>query len=458
MVAAIALLLPLSCNKDTFFDDDLASDQEITFRAEDGGNNLSMPVVTPYGSLPAAIPGAGIATSWSDDTYPTSADPEYYVWVQKDPANTWRASTYKAGGSIITDYVDWGDNLEVKAWGTNSVIRVEVALFEAIAENDYTHEGSDAGEPEDDSDDNLEKGYKMYHVYGNGVDEVWGTDKGAIDPNALPDPSVAPAWATVYGQNARLVIQKIDDDADAEVSGLSWTGTEWTGFELDGVPYEAKLGFSAEVNVKGRVIYGYNWQEKRPLGLYRITFYADGIEYDESSQVVLLSEVEEEVTTAEDEGGESPNVPGLGVIDHEKNITYLDVRITKENNGGGGNGKPDNPGGGGDKPDNPGKGGGKPDNPGNGGGNGPGGKNATTTDNVSTATSTNTGGYYSNRPAYNYKPKTNKSTNTTDKNTNSNGKYDTGTKGSKATPSFDNNQDKNDTGKGKTSKPKGRRG
>jgi hypothetical protein len=159
--------------------------------------------------------------------------------------------------------------------------------------------------------------------------------------------------ATVYSHCARLTIQKLtverNNPALADliwIPAVGWTeSSAYTGINLINPPifnsavYEAQDGpgyYSAEINVKGRVIYGYTWDvnhlndqivnQGTAAGSYRITF-----SFDDYGTVVhqafftnatqILVPVEEVTTTESSEGG------AVAVVDPANNLTYIDINI-----------------------------------------------------------------------------------------------------------------------------------
>ncbi|MCB0055274.1 MAG: hypothetical protein KDE24_37615, partial [Caldilinea sp.] len=106
--------------------------------------------------------------------------------------------------------------------------------------------------------------------------------------------------------------------------------------------------YSAEINVKGRIIFGYTWNVRQlndplpsgPAGDYRLTFsfdqtcgavnlntgFVEGV-----TEIVVPVETEDVAAAAEptDEGG------GTAVLDFADNLTYMDVRILERGGGGG---------------------------------------------------------------------------------------------------------------------------
>ena len=402
-VLLATLTIAWSCQKDDFLKEaDPLADQNVTFRAKPGeesaGNNLSFPVIWAegYSILPAAtggitgangftvqnqsLPGVGtqavvvnpgvtnLTGEWwywwgviqgSENEpdiplvcFPNPADESSCIdgsdpdpgwvkaYVQKDPNNTWQATSIDAGGDppVEVDWIDWGDNLESVDWNTRSKVRTEVVLYKNNPGEDWTE-------------------YEMRHVSGWGINEVHGL---AVDQDGtvLEGPGTQ---ATVYTHCARMRIQKIIDPEE-----IAWSEVlrEWTG-EIkdpifDGAVYEAGDGpgfYSAEVNVKGRVIYGYTWDVRKlqdpdePTGLYRITFMLDDNcgTFSARNATLVNAQIqlpEEEVEASEDDdGGDTGG--GVAEIIQDQELTYIDVRIEDgKGKTGGGNGNSGGKGGG----------------------------------------------------------------------------------------------------------------
>jgi hypothetical protein len=179
-----------------------------------------------------------------------------WFYEQKTEA-TWQAA-WQDGSAINPVEVtrlDWGDSLLSQTWSVRSKIRVEVALYR----------------------DNSEylQGYAMNHLYGEGTTEVWGTaDKsllGAAEPSKDPM-MLPPIEQTVYSNCARITV--------SEITGRDGTVTR----EIFSYPVYEKYGvtgpggFSGEVNVGGKLIYGFNWDPRAhdlPPGWYRVEFSLD---------------------------------------------------------------------------------------------------------------------------------------------------------------------------------------
>ncbi len=425
----ISVLLPMAliflawnCQKDEFTKVRSNDDPvQVTYRAKPGGetagNNLSFPVIWAEGetlslrevdpTVPEDEPYVLQGEFWyywdaGDGTVETCpSDPEnpdlcedgstpgpgaLKAYVQKDPDNQWQAQNDIATQQpVYVDSIDWGDNLESVAWYTKSQVRAEVVLYKMLS-------GSDPYYP-------IMREYEMQFLYGLGIDEVHGvaTDETGKPYNSIDHPNRGlGTQATVFSPCSRFMIQKLmlpresmDNDQLEFIPSVGWTEIDPT-LNLINDPifnmavHEAEDGpgyYNAEVNVKGKVIYGYTWNVRKlndPTGIdglvdpvagdYRLTF-----SFDEGCPTVALntslehagiirpSEEEEEaaILAEEDDGGSSEGgYPQMYDYD-EGTLTYVDVRILDSKSG-------SNKGGG--------KGGGNSGNNDNGGGKG-GGKN-----------------------------------------------------------------------------------
>lgn len=287
------------------------------------------------------------------------------AYVQKDKNNIWQAwnglaataGVSNAVGGVDVDWIDWGDNLESVDWYTRSQVRTEVVLFE------------DLPAPL------LE--YEMRHTSGWGIDEVHG-----MATDLAMTPLLGPGTrATVYSHCARLTIQKLlvsrDDPRLTEliwVPGEGWTEPEGYATNLinphifNGSVHEGGDGpgyYTAEINVKGRIIFGYTWNvrtlnDTTPLegstistaaGDYRLTFSLDqqcGTAtlkthfVEGTTQIVVPIEEEEAVSIAAEDDGAGAT-PVLVPADFDENgavvggnLSYIDVHILARTGGGGG--------------------------------------------------------------------------------------------------------------------------
>jgi hypothetical protein len=253
---------------------------------ETAGNCLSWPVIFVDGSVDLrGDPGEEKAVLLGEYRLEDPEDPGSERWyLQQDEFNAWQAESHtwnaEPDGILTiseTDDIVWGDNLYARAWTTHSMVRVETVLS---------------------ADFNLMDEFEMKYLEGEGPTEMQGTN-GKTKKSSYP---------TVFTPNAWLTIQRWEPESE----NLTWDPENklWIGAEDPIV----SGGYSAEINVKGKVIFGYNWFVQRTAdpddgtGLYRITMWLE-----EGSDAVIDSE------------------DGLG-------LSYVDVPITDAAAGGGGGG------------------------------------------------------------------------------------------------------------------------
>ncbi len=265
------------------------------------GNNLSFPVIWSDG-VTKALRGDSGAPVFAGESTVVDGVSWYH---QQDPLNEWQAESGDWSSSLVdVSWVDWGDNL-AKSWSLTSQVRVETTLYQDLATPML--------------------GYEMQLLFGKGTSEMWGTNGETYDSTQ----------ATVYSGCARLTIQKLLDGAET----LAWDGAtgEWTGDVGQTIFNRAVWqttdgpgGYSAEINIPGKVIYGYVWNVRNAndgAGLYRITYSLDGVSCPVTINTVfdttrIMAAVES--TTAVPAG---EPVANLEVLDRADNLTYVDVPI-----------------------------------------------------------------------------------------------------------------------------------
>jgi len=243
------------------------------------GNNLSVPVIFAEG---IGLTGANVLSGTTrlyantglrptlaleplayaelsaNDALPfwysgNDADPggSYDVFWQKT-ANTWQAEWEGRPGGNTHVLVDWGDNLRSASLRTTSVIRVEHVLVA----NDAT----------------LLLGFPHDTVVNpSSANELQGIFEDGNESDAV---SMTPS---VYSSRARLTIQKLAAQGGA-VTFTYFNEAAYDWFNNDGAG-----GYGAELNVGGRVVYGYVWDMKKVVmppgvekdGWWRITFTLD---------------------------------------------------------------------------------------------------------------------------------------------------------------------------------------
>ena len=292
---------------------------------ETAGNNLSFPVIWGEGSLPLR---GSFGVVELGGAY-TPIDGVSWYW-QRDSSNSWQAESkawIDGQGLLPVSWIDWGDNLESQDWKATSKVRVETVLYKDL--DGIAHP--------------IMTGYEMLYLFGSGQTEMWGSTGNPYDATQ----------ATVYSDHARLTIQRINpelglswDPVSGEWFGAGVFSTDFNGGCWDGV--DGPGGYSAEINLPGKVIYGFNWDvlaiSGGIAGTYRITFSLDAkhgtgnlqTDFDAATQI-KLSETQEETAVllakAAGGGGGRPPAGGKAIIDPDKNITWIDVKIKA---GGGG--------------------------------------------------------------------------------------------------------------------------
>jgi len=291
---------------------------------ESFGNNLSLPVIWAE-NMGLDLRGDALQATLAGPYWMDELGVKWYY--QQEELNFWQAESAVGGeGGVDVSWIDWGDNLEAQIWTTRSIVRTEVVLYKDLA--------------------TPMTGYEMAYLWGEGIEEVWATN----------GTQYASDQATVFSWLARYTVQKLADGVvpyveDAEgvpVSvipsadlGLTWNPTthQWDGpvgmtiynsavWEAEGVDgRELSEIYSAELNVPGKVIYGWNWNVKRNAdgaGYYRITFSLDPMVEDPTKTQVDCNAFFTEGATQI-----LPGNPGGGIpqIDFENNLTYIDLKI-----------------------------------------------------------------------------------------------------------------------------------
>lgn len=220
------------------------------------GNCLSMPVVFAEGhgltgEDPAVFsglrgtPGVEYFVEPYDatliDGYPVYRNPSINEWQAGwADGTTW-------GGEIPVE-IDWADNMTRQTWTERSKVRVEVVLFAAV--DPILHPLT---------------GYNMYSLGGTQLDEIFVTNTTKY----------IATLATVYSNVARLKIEKLDVQGGVPIAVI-YDSPVYERYFVDG----PSAAYSAEVNMGGKCIYGYNWDVRDvPLvnksGWYRLTFSLD---------------------------------------------------------------------------------------------------------------------------------------------------------------------------------------
>lgn len=244
------------------------------------GNNLSVPVIfsegrgitglnvlngttkvfantglRPTAALDAAalaqLSAAGTLPFWYTGNTPAPYAATPGVFWQKS-SNTWQAQWDARTSGVTPVIVDWGDNLKRGEFPVNAVIRVEHVLLA----NDGTSM----------------LGYPMDIV----VNPSSPTEQQGILADGGQTATVALS-PTVFSDRARLKLQKLN------AKGGTPTFTYFDKAVYQGFGVDGPGKYAAEINVGGRLLFGYVWQMRNvqmPAGItkdgwWRITFMLD---------------------------------------------------------------------------------------------------------------------------------------------------------------------------------------
>ena len=285
------------------------------------------------------------------------AVPVERIYWQKNPNNTWQAGYSSVGSNTLSvSFIDWGDNLESKSWPPQA-LRVETNTFSALP--DFVLETEIA--------DNPAVRFDVWHVSGQGTDELWGvhaTDEDPSVPYVVLDNSGNIYWpyAVNVSSAARLNIAKLETGASAcpatatgatqspftDASNLSWDSSKsaWTD-----APYSRDFLYGAELNIKGSYIYGYNWDLRSEIvppdvnkaGWWRLTFYTPNHSIDfntwepPTASVDTLAAPANPVNVGEiSAAAETGLLLYVPQVDTTNQMTYLDICITSTGGGGSG--------------------------------------------------------------------------------------------------------------------------
>lgn len=313
-------------------------------------NNLSVPVI--FTGAPLPLNGTMLQYSFGGEFWygwvdpltleQLACDPEvagcppagvelFRIYLQQDPLNVWQAEHADLAGPWNVDFVDWSDNLESQVWSTSSVVRVEVVPY-AFLPNML--------------------GFEMWWASGKGTDEMWGAK--ATNPVAEGDPAPAPPttyyplYGTIHTANAVLTIQKLQAGSGSQAappaaSAFVWdVGTrQWLAADpltmfTPATPAGYPAALTAELNIGGKVMFGYNWQLRRltmPAGVTKDGWWR--LTYSTTDNAVVFTgstQLGPPVAAAVSEEGGTPLF--TPVVDLLHNITYIDVYISASKGGG----------------------------------------------------------------------------------------------------------------------------
>lgn len=231
-------------------------------------------------------------------------------------------------GARLANYVDWGDSLESQIWWDTATIRVETTPY------------ADLTIPQ--------TGLTMWHVYGKGTTELWGARASSSgDPDDQPS-----NYAILHTGAARLNISKISGPVVDCASSVNTGGGIWnpsTNTWSASVYTLYNGAYTAELNIQGKYVYGYNWALRRDFvpaeytktGWWRLTFYTDGdvISFNSTTAITPPPPPIPPVVAV---AAESETTQFTPVVDVADSLSYIDICVRGSKGGGGikGGGKP----------------------------------------------------------------------------------------------------------------------
>jgi hypothetical protein len=291
------------------------------------------------------------------------------IYWQKNTANVWQGgfNSVAAPGKLPVEYIDWGDNLESKTWPVQ-VLRVETNTFSTLPE-------VAAFGP------NARTRFDMWHVFGQGTNELWGVHATHSDPPAAyfylnAENELNWPFGVNVSPTARLNISKLEKGSSmcpATGTGKSQQTLYNPVWSIDpvtktghwaAVPFETDMLYGAELNIKGSYVYGYNWNLRsmntgsvdKP-GWWRLTFYTpdDSIDFSwwqpsnidlgdtfappvdpSTTPIVDPGDLTALIDAKAEEGGDTGLPLYVPQVNTQYNLTYLDICIKSGNAGGGG--------------------------------------------------------------------------------------------------------------------------
>jgi hypothetical protein len=279
----------------------------------------------------------------------------YRIYKQKVSTQRWNSETipYTAGGDAPVALIDWGDALESRTSSATSVVRVESMPFF------------------DNAASALLTGWEMWHVSGTGIDEMWGaratddaspvgssyetpyaimhTSNARLHLAKLSGPVTCPTTPTVYGSSPYDGSAPLDTPDDPDKVILNWDAAAGGWVTSPALPFQLDQAFSAELNIQGKYVYGYNWNLKRfdtggveKGGWWRLTFRASDLDFTDTTTVAVpIVPPAVPPVTIESETEGRLYVP---VILPGADVTFIDVCIASAKGGGGNSRKPPSPG------------------------------------------------------------------------------------------------------------------
>lgn len=312
-------------------------------------------------------------------------DPKVW-WLQKRPANFWKALTVghnSAETKLSVSAVDIGDLLESTPSIASRQIRTEFNLLQNVAADDpdfgalvvsswFADDGQGGQIPvaiptpcaiPDAAGESLGcfaavamsgavPGTEQTGVEAQGTDfgggvAPWTGTRTLIDPTTVRGAvdelgGAIPIHALVYSHCARLVIQKVEGSPVWDSTTGQWTGPGVGAPVVNVAAYNGS--YSSEINSGGGLVYGYNWNAKTAAtGVYRLTFVLDGNDTSGPQCTTLLTtEFTPNVTKLVNLGeSNKPKIlyAGDSQLGDEGGLVYIDLALSTKGGGKKGGGR-----------------------------------------------------------------------------------------------------------------------
>ena len=232
---------------------------------EVAGNNLSFPAI--FFDQAPVLRGDGENVLFSVATDLDEADSSIY-FAQKEEGNWWQADHVVTTGPVVVDWVDIGDALESAPINSGTNIRLELSLWQDLANLDSEETALDFPE------DGLLTGLNMTLLggaKGDGKPDVtgptemqgaqlaksaWNGDSYAGTIGELPEGSTfESASATIYAPYMSMSIQSVTGvDSVDDLDAFTWNSGGWVGAGV-GANIVA-TAFGPELNIGGKYIVG----------------------------------------------------------------------------------------------------------------------------------------------------------------------------------------------------------
>jgi hypothetical protein len=275
------------------------------------------------------------------------------MYFQKTPGQIWKSEVVGPRGYEQAAYVDWGDALESRTSSSTSVVRVETMPFYMTpVESPLTMQG-----------------FEMWHVFGTGKTEMWGAR--VSDDALLAHYMYDTQYAIIHTGKARLNLAKLSPgavtcpatpsvygsspyDGSYDPAGTVETQPVWSNANhtWDQSLATTDMVYSAELNIQGKYVYGYNWTLKtfpvtgvEKAGWWRLTFYADDVSFTDETIIgapavptsivglpLVTAAIAAEIEPAAETEGRLYVAIAKGA---PYNLTFIDVCISAAKGGGG---------------------------------------------------------------------------------------------------------------------------